>query len=241
LMNIIGSESVAMMQSTGQTATHEASFTPTHVSTMMYATTVLRRGFYAGFKAKCGASIAHANPSSGDPMTQARHQISPELAALTLEDLAQRYTARFQDRTPDWNAFEDAKIEGYRRAQHRYIGAGASGKTTDTSVVPPGAFTLSVMHVPPGQGNASHTHEVEEVFFVLKGYLTAFLEDETGRRLDIRLAPWDCIACPAGVIHGYQNESLEPAWLQIMLGKGTPDLMGYTDQSLYDRRDAHLP
>ena len=36
------------------------------------------------------------------------------------------------------------------------------------------------MYVEPGQGNAAHTHEVEEIFFVLKGHLTAFLEDESG-------------------------------------------------------------
>ena len=174
-------------------------------------------------------------------MTQAPDPMAPEVAALSLEDVAERYTGRFQERMPDWYAFEDARIEGYRRAQHRYIGAGASGKTGDTSVIPPGAFTLSVMFVPPGQGNASHTHEVEEVFFVLKGYLTAFLEDASGKRLDVKLGPWDCIACPAGVVHGYQNDSLEPVWLQIMLGKGKPDLMGYTDPELLKQRDAHLP
>ena len=173
-------------------------------------------------------------------MTQVRHTMPPDVAGLSIDEIARRYTARFQDRTADWNAFEDAKIEDYRRAQHRYVGAGASGKIGDTSVIPPGAFTISVMHVPPGQGNASHTHEVEEVFFVLRGYLTAFLEDASGRRLDVKLGPWDCIACPAGVVHGYQNDSLEPAWLQILLGKGRPELMGYSDQSLYDRRDAHL-
>ncbi len=173
-------------------------------------------------------------------MTTPHHPIAPELTGVPVEALAQRYVARFQDRTADWYAFEDARIEGFRRAQHRYIGAGASGKVGDTSVVPPGAFTLSVMFVPPGQGNASHTHEVEEVFFVLQGYLTAFMEDESGKRLDVKLGPWDCIACPAGVVHGYQNDGLEPVWLQIMLGKGRPDLMGYTDPALFERRNAHL-
>src|SRR3989442_9881245 len=112
-------------------------------------------------------------------MTQAQHPLAPDVEALTIEEIGQRYTTRFQERTPDWYAFEDARIEGFRRAQHRYIGAGASGKTGDPGVIPPNAFTLSVMFVPPGQGNASHTHEVEEVFFVLKGYLTAFLEDRS--------------------------------------------------------------
>jgi quercetin dioxygenase-like cupin family protein len=101
-------------------------------------------------------------------------------------------------------------------------------------------FTLSIMYVPPGQGNAPHTHEVEEVFFVLQGFLDVFIEDESGKRLTTRLGPWECISCPAGVIHGYQNDSLEPVYMQVMLGRGKPETMGYTDDKLYERRDAHL-
>ncbi|HVI64247.1 MAG TPA: hypothetical protein VM910_16930, partial [Bradyrhizobium sp.] len=52
--------------------------------------------------------------------------------------------------------------------------------------------------------------------------------------------PWECIACPPGVIHGYQNGSLEPVYFQVMLGRGRPDTMGYVDDELYRRRDAHL-
>lgn len=96
------------------------------------------------------------------------------------------------------------------------------------------------MYVEPGQGNAAHTHEVEEVFFVLQGTLTAFLEDESGRRLDVRLGPWECIACPPGVIHGYANESAEPVYFQVLLGRARPETMGYADDELYLRRDAHL-
>ena len=161
-------------------------------------------------------------------------------SSLTLEQIAERYVARFRDRKPDWKAFADAQIEGYRRAQHRFIGAGGSGKHGDPSVIPPGAFTLSVMFVEPGQGNAAHTHEVEEVFFVLQGYLTAFLEDETGRRLDVRLGQWECISCPAGVVHGFVNESLEPVYFITMLGKGRPELMDYADADLSRRKSEHL-
>ena len=59
------------------------------------------------------------------------------------------------------------------------------------------------MYVEPGQGNAAHTHEVEEIFFVLKGHLTVFFDDEnTGERIEKRLGPWECAACPPGVVHG---------------------------------------
>jgi len=173
-------------------------------------------------------------------MSVARHPRPAELQGMSIEEIAQRYVARFRDRKADWAAFEDAKVEGYKRAQHRFIGAGGSGKHGDASVIPPRGFTLSIMYVEPRQGNAAHTHEVEEIFFVLKGHLTAFLEDESGKRLDVRLGPWECIACPPGVIHGYINDSLEPVYFQVMLGRARPETMGYADEQLYQRRDAHL-
>ena len=173
-------------------------------------------------------------------MTQTLHQKPPEVENLTIQQIADRYVARFVDRKADWDAFADARIDGYRRAQHRFIGAGGSGKHGDTTVIPAGNFTLSIMYVPVGQGNAAHTHEVEECFFVLQGHLDVFVEDETGKRITTRLGPWECISCPAGVIHGYQNDSLEPVYFQVMLGRGKPEAMGYADEELYKRREAHL-
>lgn len=173
-------------------------------------------------------------------MSVARHPRDPEIADWSIEQIMDRYVACFKDRVPDWAAFEDAKIEGYKRAQHRFIGAGGSGKHVDPNAIPARGFTLSIMYVEPGQGNAPHTHEVEEIFFVLQGFLTVFVEDEEGNRLSRRLGPWECIACPPGVIHGYDNDSLEPVYFQVMLGRGKPDTMGYADDDLYKNRDGHL-
>lgn len=53
----------------------------------------------------------------------------------TVEELLSQRVARFLDRVPDWDAFADARVEGYRRAQHRFIGTGASGKQ-DARVIP---------------------------------------------------------------------------------------------------------
>ena len=156
-----------------------------------------------------------------------------------LNDLLTRHVARFTDRQGDWDAFADARVDGYRRAQHRFIGSGASGKA-DPSVIPADHFTLSVMFLPPGQGNAPHTHEVEEVFFILRGKVKVFFEDGAGNRVETVLGPWDCVSCPADVIHGFVNVGLEAAYLQVMLGKARPDLMTYTDAALQQRRDAHL-
>jgi len=174
-------------------------------------------------------------------MTVARHPRPKELEGVSIDEIADKYVRRFRDIKSDWEAFEDAKIEGYKRAQHRFIGAGGSGKHFDSDVIPPGNFTLSIMYVEPGQGNAAHTHEVEEVFFVLQGFLTVFFEEEgTGRRISKRIGPWEAACCPAGVIHGYDNDSLEPVYFQVMLGRGKPDTMGYADENLFQRKDDHL-
>ena len=157
----------------------------------------------------------------------------------SMDELLKRRVARFVDRRADWDAFADARVEGFRRAQHRFIGAGASGKK-DPNAIPAEDFTLSIMFVPPGQGNAAHTHEVEEVFFVLHGQVLVFFEDGTGRRAEAVLGEWDCVSAPANVIHGFQNVGLEPAYMQVMLGRATPDLMQYADAGLQARRDEHL-
>ena len=47
-------------------------------------------------------------------MLKARHKMSPEVAALSLEEIAGRSIGRFRHKRGDREAFEDAKIEGYR-------------------------------------------------------------------------------------------------------------------------------
>jgi len=160
-------------------------------------------------------------------------------APVKIDELLRTHVARFVDRVADWDAFADARVDGYRRAQHRYIGAGASGKT-DARAIAAEHFTLSVMFVPPGQGNAAHAHEVEEVFFILDGKVRVFFEDGAGGGVDTVLGRWDCVCAPANVIHGFENIGLEPAYLQVMLGRARPDLMRYADPALQAGRDAHL-
>src|SRR2546423_11516025 len=69
-------------------------------------------------------------------MTVARHKRPAELEQMSLEEIMRTHIGRFSDKRADWAAFEDAKIEGYRRAQHRFIGAGGSGKHSDPDAIP---------------------------------------------------------------------------------------------------------
>jgi quercetin dioxygenase-like cupin family protein len=159
--------------------------------------------------------------------------------SVGLSERMNRYVARFADRVPDWEAFEEAKIPGYHRAQHRYVGAGASGKHGDPRAIPPGNFTISVMLIPPGQGNPPHTHEVEEIFFVLKGQLTCFWCEED-ERVEQALGPWDMVFNPADVVHGYQNNTDEDVYVQIMLGRPQPEVPSYVDERYEREKYDHL-
>ena len=169
---------------------------------------------------------------------KAIHPMDPAVVGMSLQEICTKYVARFGDRKPDWHAFADAAIDGWRRAQHRFIGN--TSRKPDDRIIPAGGFTLSIMYVPPGQGNAAHTHEIEEVFFVLQGHVMVFFEDEAGNRVETVLGPWDCVSCPAGVIHGYHNNTVEPLYMQVMAGAPRPDFMGYADPELYKRRDEHV-
>ena len=153
-------------------------------------------------------------------MAGPRHEPSADIADLPLETILETRTARFKQIDPDWDAFADSRIEGFKRAQHRFIGAGGSGKHNEGTFIPAGGFTLSILLIPPGQGGSAHSHEIEEAFFVLQGQLTVFLQDRSGREASTTLGQWDCVSCPSGILHGFVNKGTEPAYVQVMIGKG---------------------
>src|SRR5262249_32708697 len=74
----------------------------------------------------------------------------------------------------------------------------------------------------------------------LDGEVNVFFEDGTGQRAEAVLGRWDCVSCPPNVIHGVVNMGVEPAYVQVMLGKAQPALMSYSDAELQRRRDEHL-
>ena len=106
----------------------------------------------------------------------ARHPRHPAVVKMGLEEIAQRYTIRFADIKPDWNVYGESNYDGYRRAQFRYIGE-TLGKP-EVRHIPAGATRLSVMYVPPGEGECTAHASVEEVFLISKGNLTVFFEEK---------------------------------------------------------------
>ena len=172
-------------------------------------------------------------------MPSIKHSVPDDLKTVSLEELLSKRVARFDEIEPDWDAFADLQVEGRRRAQHRMIGAGGSGKH-DPRAIPAGGFTLSIMRVPPGQGGSAHTHEIEEAFFVLDGELTVFFEDAKGKRVSTKLRKWEVISCPAGILHGFENEGTQDVLMQTFIGSGRPGPVGYADDDIYQEENRRL-
>ncbi|PSJ46365.1 cupin domain-containing protein [Zobellella endophytica] len=139
--------------------------------------------------------------------------------------------ARFGTRRYDFEAlkFQADYDPKYRRAQMRYMGTGATGVKDDGNTVPSEHFTFSTM-VLPGQceGPLHVHHDVEEVFFMLRGSITLFVEHE-GEKFETRLSERDLISIPPGIYRGLFNHGEEDALMCVMLGAAKPTIPTYPE------------
>ncbi len=136
---------------------------------------------------------------------------------------------RYLDKTWDWDAFPSntgyAELE---RAQMRYVGAGGSPKVNDTTTLPPGAFTCSLIYQEPGRKASTHHHKIEELFFIHSGELT--MSWQFGDELvDFVVGPGDAVLNPTSRPHGFRNAGTEDCVMQIMVATAAPMHPTYTD------------
>ncbi|MDH4617871.1 cupin domain-containing protein [Brevibacillus sp. AY1] len=147
---------------------------------------------------------------------------------ISIEEFEQKYVARLETRKLDYNAlsFQEQISPHYRRAQCRYVGTGAVA-AVDSNVIQAGNFTLSNMYLPAGCEGPMHLHEdVEEVFFVIKGSVTARVQ--IGDTIhELKLSERDCIWTPPGYYRGVRNDSDEEAIMAVMLGAPKPQIPTY--------------
>ncbi len=153
----------------------------------------------------------------------------PEGASLG-EWMDQRI-ARFETRQYDFEAlkFQADYDPKYRRAQMRYMGTGATGVNSDTNTVPSEHFTFSTMLLPSQCEGPLHIHDdVEEVFFMLRGSIELFLDDN-GEKFSTILKERDLISIPPGIYRGLYNYTQEDALMCVMLGTPKPQIPTYPD------------
>ncbi|MGO4889401.1 cupin domain-containing protein [Anaerobacillus sp. MEB173] len=153
---------------------------------------------------------------------------------LDIKEFEKKYVARLQNRSLDWNVlkFQEDIDPRYKRAQMRYIGRGATANA-DANVITAENFTLSTMVLPPGCIGPLHLHDdVEEVFFILKGNVTALIQEDSDSEVhEIALNERDCISSPPGVYRGIRNDGDEEALMLVMLGANKPNLPTYPEGS----------
>jgi len=140
-------------------------------------------------------------------------------------DLQERllsHTARFYDKSFDWDAFpSNSGFEELERAQMRYIGAGGSPKVNDASTMQPDHFTFSLIYKEPGRYAACHSHEIEESFLVISGALVVGWEQE-GEVVEVTLGAKDMILNAREIGHGFRVDGVEPVLMSISVDVGKP-------------------
>jgi quercetin dioxygenase-like cupin family protein len=132
--------------------------------------------------------------------------------------------ARHSTRRYDWDAlkFQADFDPKYRRAQMRYVGTGGTGVKSDANVIPAEHFTFSTMLLPAGHEGPMHVHhDVEEIFFILRGKLKLLLEND-GERYETVLQERDLVSIPPGVYRGEVNVGDEDCLMCVMLGASQP-------------------
>jgi mannose-6-phosphate isomerase-like protein (cupin superfamily) len=151
---------------------------------------------------------------------------------ISIEEFEQKYVARLNTRKLDYNAlsFQEQVNPAYRRAQCRYVGTGGVA-TTDSNVIKAEHFTLSNMYLPVGAEGPMHLHsDVEEVFFVIRGSVTALVQiGETVH--EVKLEERDCIWTPPGYYRGVRNDGDVEAIMAVMLGAPKPQIPTYPEGS----------
>lgn len=153
----------------------------------------------------------------------------------SLEDRITSRIARYETRTYDWDAlkFQADFDPKYKRAQMRYMGTGGTGLSSDENTVPSEHFTFSTMVLPPGSEGPMHVHvDVEEVFFMLRGKIRLFLEQD-GETWETEIFERDLVSVPPGIYRGLLNHGQEEALMCVMLGATKPQTPTYpTDHPL---------
>ncbi len=149
--------------------------------------------------------------------------------AENLKERMERRIARYETRTYDWDAlkFQADFDPKYRRAQMRYMGTGGTGIDSDNNTVPSEHFTFSTMVLPPGCEGPLHVHhDVEEVFFMLRGKIRLFFEED-GETWETVLTERDLVSVPAGLYRGLVNDWDEEALMCVMIGTPKPQIPTY--------------
>ena len=149
------------------------------------------------------------------------------------QSLADRITgriARYETRVLDWKAlaFQADFDPKYRRAQMRYVGTGGTGVSKDSNTVPAEHFTFSTMVLPAGCEGPMHVHhDVEEVFFIMRGHRIRLMFEADGESWETMLGERDLLSVPPGVYRGLVNEGSEEALMCVMLGAARPERPTY--------------
>jgi mannose-6-phosphate isomerase-like protein (cupin superfamily) len=124
------------------------------------------------------------------------------------QDLAQ-HIVRYSQQKPQWDPAGFARMV--------YIGEGGA---------PPGSYHMDLIHLPKGQGVQLYERDVEDVYFIVEGVVTAGWESN-GKIVEQRLGPKDLIFNPPGQLHYFRNDGVQDAQFMMAVGGRKPSKVAF--------------
>jgi mannose-6-phosphate isomerase-like protein (cupin superfamily) len=140
----------------------------------------------------------------GAPGPEKIHLFSSESTDRRHQELAKQ-VVRYRDRTPVWDKAGFARLA--------YVGEGGA---------PAHGYRMDMIHLPKGVAVKPYVRDVEDVYFVLDGAITAgWVQD--GEVVERRLGARDLLFNPAGRPHYFRNDGVSDARFSMVVGSGAPE------------------
>lgn len=144
---------------------------------------------------------------------------------LSVEEMEQRFIARYSELNFIRDQYLGTKIPGYSRSQANVIGGFNDLEDVGAAIEPTGSFFAVFMRIPPGGRVEPHNHPTLEVLMPVEGSLTVMWgldgDNRDGRRR-IELGTLDTIAIPPGVFRTFHNQSDQDVVIHFTIGTDRP-------------------
>jgi quercetin dioxygenase-like cupin family protein len=141
------------------------------------------------------------------------------------------YVARFDDLTPDPDAFRDADDTSRRLKIMWAISPGNAGGPAGISA--PHSFHMCYIESEPGHHPVLHYHDYPEIFVCMRGQYTIHWGDKGEH--PVVLNPHDTFSVPPGLMRSVENTGSETGLVMVLFGDvEDPNAGIYVPQEVID-------
>jgi quercetin dioxygenase-like cupin family protein len=169
--------------------------------------------------------------SSDQPAGKTAYKRQAGVGREMTEQEVEAWVARFDELTPDPNAFRDAKDPNRRLKIMWAISPGNMGGPA--RIATPHSLHMCYIESEPGHHPVLHYHDYAEIFVCMRGQYTINWGNEGEHK--VVLNPHDTFSVPPGLMRSVENTGTETGLVMVLFGDvEDPNAGIYVPQSVID-------